>query len=118
MGVNSIGMSERYLITLKSGEEVEVQTGMRDVLAWEKANKGAPFLGQGMLSHHQMLWVAWSAARREGKTDVRSFDAFAAQVVDLGTFDDDEDGEDEGQGDEGEGQVAMPDPGEPAHTAG
>lgn len=117
MGVNSIGMSERYLITLKSGEDIDVQTTMRDTLAWEKANKGKPFLGNGMLSHHQMLWVAWSAARREGKTDVKSFDAFAVQVVDLGTFDDDEDDfEDDDQDDEG--QVSMPDPGGPAPTAG
>lgn len=56
------------LVELGDGREFEVTPDMRDMRNWEKEHRGAPFQIDP-IPLERLTYIAWSAARREGKFD-------------------------------------------------
>lgn len=91
MAVNWSGAKNRYTIKLIGGEAIDVTTTVVDAIAWERLNKRG-YLDTGSPAYEQMLWTAWAAAKRQGKTDARTFNEFMPKVDDFAMISDDPDG--------------------------
>lgn len=73
-----------YQITLADGKTIETTTSLADTLAFERENKRPLMssIGQPPLTT-DLLWLAWHAACRESKTELRQFAQFSTRVTDF-----------------------------------
>lgn len=78
-----------YRINYTDGTTVEVKTGIPDALRWEANHKGES-LGQGIRTYTGMLTLVWYALRRQGLSDAKDFQGWAASVADYAVLTDDE----------------------------
>jgi hypothetical protein len=96
MALNWSGTKSHYLIKMADGEEIDVTTSVIDSIAWERNNKRPYLDASGTMAYEQMLWTAWAAARRQGKTKHGTFNDFFPKVDDFAMVTEDED--DQGTG--------------------
>ena len=70
-----------YRITMSDGKTIETTTSLSDTLAFERENRRplVSGIGQPPLTT-DLLWLAWHAACRESKTDLRQFAQFTSKV--------------------------------------
>ncbi len=74
------GLANRFRVEFLDGDQVEVGTIAGDAMAWERTHKR---LWQDNVSPSSMLWTAWRALKREGRTTESTFDAFVDRVRDF-----------------------------------
>lgn len=85
------GLSNRFRVEMLDTELVDVETIAGDAMQWERVHK-MPF--QDNVSASSLLWTAWRALRRLGRTDEATFAAWADRVRDF-AVEQEEDDEDE-----------------------
>ena len=71
-----------YRLTMSDGTVIECTTSLQDTLAFEGQKKRSltAAVGQVPLTS-DLIWLAWHAACRENKTELRQFARFSAQLV-------------------------------------
>lgn len=89
-----------------SGEELQLNLKMPDMLRWEMNHKGQPWLTGDIPSFSKLIETAYYAGRRSGEISVKNFDLWMKSVTDIEILpdeDDDLDGPaDEAKTDEGD----------------
>lgn len=90
------GVVTSYEVRYADGTSLVVTTGMPDALRWERNHDGKSLVGAQSLT--TMLTLVWYALRREHRTDITPFEAWAATVVDIARVEDADDDEDDGVG--------------------
>ena len=80
-GYNALSPVNDFRIGLADGTQIEVTSSLQDSLAFEKDQRRPLVASSGTVPlTSDLLWLAWHAACRAGKTELRQFAAFAARV--------------------------------------
>ena len=92
MSIRWSGITSWYRVRYLSGDQVDVQVRIPDVLRWERNNDGRSLLAGQTVG--AMLTCVWYALRRERRSDVATFDEWAGTVDDFAQLDEAGEGED------------------------
>lgn len=88
------GLRQKYVVEMADGRLIEVQTGLVDVLRWERHYKKPWFDAEGM-SVSRLMFITWAALKRTG-VDVGTLQQFEESVTELHLEQQDEDGDEFG----------------------
>ena len=78
---NPLSPVNEFRIGMTTGQQIEVTSSLQDTLAFEKDQRRPLVVSAGTVPlTSDLLWLAWHAACRESKTELRQFAAFAARV--------------------------------------
>lgn len=85
------GLRQKYVVELTGDRFIEVETGLPDVLRWERTYKKGWFDPNGM-SLARLVFITWSALKRHGLYEGTP-QQFEQELVELHLQDQEEDGE-------------------------
>lgn len=81
---NQLSPVNDFRITLADGTRIECTSELQDTLAFEGRQKRSLVSAAGQVPlTTDLLWLAWHAACRENKTEIRQFAKFVAQVTEF-----------------------------------
>lgn len=83
-GYNALSPVNDFRITLADGTVIETTSSLQDSLAFEKEQRRPLVQSAGTVPlTSDLLWLAWHAACRAGKTELRQFAQFMGRVEDF-----------------------------------